>query len=218
MGGTSFVEDHLKIFAALLHTDNVDVRAAAGEAVTVVYDACDLSSLPESHSANDDGGGEGGAADVDGDERAFTALTLERIVERMADLAKNKGDDTRRSKKDRVVLRTTFRELSNILEGGPAPVQKVKLRHGDMLVVDTLTGNVQLNAFREFLGEGFQTHLLQNPFLHDVFEFSPSAEPADRLSAVEKRYNNSVQGKERAQMRKQERRMSAAFKDMTLLH
>ena len=126
----------------------------------------------------------------------------------MQDLAKNRGDETRRSKKDRVVLRSTFRELHSIMEGGDAPEQKVKLRHGDVLMVDTLLGNVQLNAFRAFLGEGFQVHLLANTLLHQIFNFRPTQEQPERLSALEKRMYRSpasFQSKERAQTRKQER-------------
>ena len=37
--------------------------------------------------------------------------------------------------------------------------EKVKLREGRTLVIDTLEGQVQLNAFRNFLGTGLQTQL-----------------------------------------------------------
>lgn len=41
---------------------------------------------------------------------------LDDVVGRMKDLAMNKGDKTRRSKKDRASLRSTFRELCNVVE------------------------------------------------------------------------------------------------------
>ena len=72
-------------------------------------------------------------------------------------------------------------------QDGEAPVQKIKLRHGDVLVVDTLEGNVRLSALRRFLAEGFQAHLYSNPLLHEVFRFKPRYEAADRLTALEKR-------------------------------
>lgn len=37
--------------------------------------------------------------------------------------------------------------------------QKIKLRHGDVLVVESLPATVRLNALRRFLAEGFQAHL-----------------------------------------------------------
>lgn len=45
---------------------------------------------------------------------------LEDIVSRMKDLAKNRGDASRRSRRERASQRGTFRELCNIVEvGGP---------------------------------------------------------------------------------------------------
>lgn len=39
------------------------------------------------------------------------------------------------------------------------PTQKIKLRHGDVLLVNSLTAVLRLNAFRRFLAEGFQAHM-----------------------------------------------------------
>ena len=39
------------------------------------------------------------------------------------------------------------------------PESRIKLRHGDVLVVDSLAGMVQLAALRRTLAEGFQAHL-----------------------------------------------------------
>ena len=44
----------------------------------------------------------------------------------------------------------------------------MKLRHGDVLVVDTRAGRVQLDALRRLLARGFQPHLLHNPLLHQA--------------------------------------------------
>ena len=93
---------------------------------------------------------------------------LEDIVSRMRDLAKNRGDSQRKSKADRRELRSTFRGLVDIVEDGSVAAQKVKLRHGDVLVVDTLPGVIRLNFFRRLLAEGFQAHLQHNPLLHQV--------------------------------------------------
>lgn len=233
LGGTTFVEDHLRLLAGLLEGDDVDVRAAAGEAVALLFDACDLASLPQSAPA------------ADADDEEGMPQRLEDIVARMQDLARNRGDDTRRSKKDRASLRGTFRELCSIVEvrrptggsdrqwlagglwralsgaarflaqGGEIPEQKVKLRHGDVLVVDTLAGNIQLNAFRSFLGDGFQPHLQHNSLLHDVFNYRPREEQQERLTAKEKRMFRSpasAESKGRSQQRKQERQMMSAYK------
>lgn len=96
------------------------------------------------------------------------------------------------------------------------PEQKVKLRHGDVLIVDSFYGNVQLNALRSFLGEGFQVHLQENPLMHQVFNFLPRQEQGARLTSTEKRLYRSpasAESKERSQARKQDRRMMAAYKE-----
>lgn len=53
-------------------------------------------------------------------------------------------------------------------QDGNAGESRVKLRHGDVLVVDTRAGRVQLDALRRLLGQGFQAHLQHNPLLHQA--------------------------------------------------
>jgi hypothetical protein len=53
-------------------------------------------------------------------------------------------------------------------QGGGTAESRVKLRHGDVLVVDSWAGRCQLGALRRFLGEGFQAHLQHNPLLHQA--------------------------------------------------
>jgi len=72
-------------------------------------------------------------------------------------------------------------------QDGTVAQTKIKLRHGDTLVINTLVGTVQLNALRRFLAEGFQIHLQQNPLLHQIFDFEPREERAERLTPLEKK-------------------------------
>ena len=72
-------------------------------------------------------------------------------------------------------------------QDGTVAQTKIKLRHGDTLVVKTLVSTVQLNALRRFLAEGFQIHLQQNPLLHQIFDFEPREERAERLTPLEKK-------------------------------
>ena len=46
-------------------------------------------------------------------------LGMADIVDRMKDLAKNTGDASRRSRKDRAALRSTFKDLINVVEVRP---------------------------------------------------------------------------------------------------
>lgn len=76
---------------------------------------------------------------------------------RMRDLATgHKADRQRRSRRDRAALRTSFRAVLAVVESGRAGVTKIKLQHGDVLVVDSVRGGVMLAAFRRALAGGFQ--------------------------------------------------------------
>lgn len=63
---------------------------------------------------------------------------------------------------------------SHFAQGGGAAESRIKLRCGDVLVVNTPRGATQLAALRRFLAEGFQTHLQFNTLLHQVCNFSKS--------------------------------------------
>ena len=94
-----------------------------------------------------------------------TVSNMDSVIQRMQALATNQGDTNRRSKRDRALMRGLFRRLCGAIEGqeggsGAASLKrKLKLRHGDVLIVEDLTGVLQLDLLRQFLAEGFQAHL-----------------------------------------------------------
>jgi hypothetical protein len=115
------VEALLPALAALLHEGDVEVRAAAGEAIAVVYHTCGLDELEsilegegdeeeEDGEEGEDGGGEGSSSGGGG------VSGLSEVVGRMRDLATNRGDRQRRSKRDRASLRGAFRDITRVIE------------------------------------------------------------------------------------------------------
>ena len=210
---SGFVESHLSLLAGLLHSDDVEVRGAAGEAVALLYSTCGLAALPESPALDYDsepppprkspgtngkpprpprpscgsngangaalgspaaeqatgsadealtGRGDtpaepaqqhnGGAAEAAAEARREAGVQtpadsgededgeggaagggvplerLEQITDRMRDLAKNRGDSTRRSRRDRASLKGTFRELCNVVEvSSPGVLLRLRL-------------------------------------------------------------------------------------------
>lgn len=187
----AFIEKQLKMLSALLYNVDVNVRTAAGEAIAAIWNECDVQSLPASQDIE---------AEDEHNEKALIAQNIEDIVSRMQELAVNRGDETRRSKKDRVSLKSAFRDLVDIMDGGRPPEQRLKLNYGDVLTVSSLEGIIQLNFFRTFLAEGLQVHLQKNELLHQIFEFSPRQEPPETLSKREKRVRTSL-GKARSYAR-----------------
>lgn len=191
-----FVETHLGLLAQLLNGGDVDVRGAAGEAIALLWEMGDLSSLPESPrpppssrqpnsltalavgtpptspaakepaaapfgspgAATNGAAAAGigsvqppavgaqqaaavpsgrpplprpplppiatssaaasGAAEEGDDDDDDEVDSLEAIVERMRDLAKNRGDVSRLNKGDRASSRGTFRDLLAIIQVG----------------------------------------------------------------------------------------------------
>lgn len=59
---------------------------------------------------------------------------------------------------------------------------RIKLRCGDILVVDTARGAMQLAALRRFLAEGFQAHLQHNTLLHQVLVLLHTLQPSNIVS------------------------------------
>ena len=72
------------------------------------------------------------------------------------DLATNRGDRQRRSRRERASLRSTFRGLGSVLDTGEVSETKIKMQHGDVMVISTLQGLVMVNWVRRFLAGGFQ--------------------------------------------------------------
>jgi len=196
-----YFESRLAMLSSLLHEGSVELREAAGEAIAALYDA---------HQGPVDEDGDA----VDAPEGApDLAEELEAVRQRMAELARNMGDAQRRSKKDRSAQKSAFKEVLSILDGEAAAEVKLKLRHGDVLYIDTVAGITQLNAIRHFLAGGFQGHLQHNPLLHDVFEFQPQAEAGERMSKTERRLfksPNSAAARGRQKNRGSERAAAAA--------
>uniref|UniRef100_A0A061RUE4 Interferon-related developmental regulator 1 n=1 Tax=Tetraselmis sp. GSL018 TaxID=582737 RepID=A0A061RUE4_9CHLO len=194
-------EARLAVLAPLLHSDSIELREAAGEAVSVLFDA---RQAPAGEDAPSD--------EAESPAAAAFEEQLEDVRQRMEELAKNMGDAQRRSKRERLSQKTAFRDALGVLDGRGISEIKHKLRHGDFLYVNTVPGQVQLNAFRQVLAGGFQDHLQNNPLLHDVFEFEPRTERPERMTKKEQRMlrsPNSYAARERQRQRGAQRSSAA---------
>ncbi|KAK9843944.1 hypothetical protein WJX84_006704 [Apatococcus fuscideae] len=116
---SDFIEASLGKLAKCLHSGSVDVRAAGGEAAALLYHCSGLAALDSDPAAD----GENGMSS----QSAAQQLGMADIVDRMKDLAKNTGDASRRSRKDRAALRSTFKDLINVVEDGSQTESKTAL-------------------------------------------------------------------------------------------
>lgn len=203
-----WVEEHLDMLARCLASDSVDVRTAAGQAVALLYHSAGLVDVDEDEDED-----EGDACSTSG---SSLAPGMDDIVTRMQALATNRGDAMRRSRRDRAHLTGTFRRLCRSVVDGDVPTVKIKLRYGDVLVVDTLAGHVQLAALKQHLADGFQVHLLRNSLLHEIFEFEPTAEAPERMTALEKRmYRSPASESSKARTQRRSRARAAGARGMS---
>eukprot|EP00775_Hariotina_reticulata_P006732 gene6732-6952_t len=209
--GSRQLETQLAALAGLLHDADVEVRQAAGEVLALLYNTCSLREELEDDDDDDDDGRR------DHDEMSLVSNSsvsgLEMVMERVRDLATNRGDRQRRNKRERVALKGCFRELRSVMEDGHVPEQRIKLRHGDTLIINTMEGNTMINYFKRFLAVGFQVHLQCNPLLHAIFGFTPLDARPERMSAQEKRLfksPSSAASKARSQTRRSQRSYKGA--------
>lgn len=199
----------VKTLASLLGDADLAVRTAAGEAIAVLHEA-HAEAFADAFSDSD----AGGPSDDDGlpavPEEA--GVVDEEVVEQMRALSVQ--STKRRSKKERLSQRTSFREILASIESGTVPTVSMKLMHGDSLHISTWSQTVQFNALRRFLAEGFQRHMQDNELLHQIFGFEPRASKAEgfRNVAEKRMYQspNSVFSKARTQMRNYSRSQADA--------
>lgn len=64
---------------------------------------------------------------------------------------------------------------------------KIALSNGQSITLDDFCKIVTLNAVRDFLREGFQHHLLSNPIMQSLLEFTPVEYEVSRGDSVEKK-------------------------------
>lgn len=243
------LEAQLSSLAGLLHDGDVDVRAAAGEGLALLYNTCGLGDSADDDESDEEEEEEADSEDEQpqpqapqqgqqqpdlapagalpplppapprrqGDAMSLVSSSsvsgLDMVMDRVRELASNRGDKQRRSKRERVALKGAFRGLRSVLEDGHVPEQRIKLRHGDTLVISTMEGGVMMNYLKRFLAGGFQVHLQTNGLLHSVFGFTPLEGRAERLSAQEKRaYRSpcSAASKARSQARRSQRSFKGA--------
>eukprot|EP01025_Chloroclados_australasicus_P019953 TRINITY_DN2096_c0_g2_i3.p1 TRINITY_DN2096_c0_g2~~TRINITY_DN2096_c0_g2_i3.p1 ORF type:complete len:427 (+),score=71.22 TRINITY_DN2096_c0_g2_i3:173-1453(+) len=188
----------------MLQLKNVDIRGAAGEALAVINHRFGQVDLDEFLDGNDE---DWDSQTMDSASMSSTvADAMEGVKDRMRDLVKNRGEQQRRSKKDRASQRSQFRELLELVESGAVKREELKLRHGDRLVVEGLEEKIQLNAFRRYLGSALQEHVQNNELLHNIFDFKPIQQK------TEKRVFTSAYGKAKTVKRKSDRKRASEMK------
>ncbi|GMH43105.1 hypothetical protein BSKO_11027 [Bryopsis sp. KO-2023] len=170
------------ILRSFLDEKDLGIRKVAGEA---------LAMLHTMGMADDDILEDSDSMSIASSSTCISrSSAMEEVVDKMKGLSQGKGD-RRKSKKDRATQRAAFRGFCNFVEDGVLQETKIKLRHGDVLVIDDLAQLIQLNFIRTMLAEGFQTHIQANELLHQIFNYSPRSSAPEKLNKREKRMHKS---------------------------
>eukprot|EP00216_Chloropicon_sp_CCMP2111_P006785 CAMPEP_0198239786 /NCGR_PEP_ID=MMETSP1446-20131203/5088_1 /TAXON_ID=1461542 ORGANISM="Unidentified sp, Strain CCMP2111" /NCGR_SAMPLE_ID=MMETSP1446 /ASSEMBLY_ACC=CAM_ASM_001112 /LENGTH=452 /DNA_ID=CAMNT_0043922423 /DNA_START=112 /DNA_END=1470 /DNA_ORIENTATION=+ len=218
---------YLQSFSKALDDESVEVRGAAGNALVVLNENFGDIFI-EDESEDDDrvrfpqNGNEtysNGSAAVqelsNGAEekhlngsRDAQKICKDALVDKMNQLATTSwGDEStgkRFNKKERSAQKSTFRHLLGALGGGAGfKEEKIKLKHGDALILESQSHRMVAAAFRTVFASGFQVHIQHNHLLHEIFGYEPRQEKV-RLNATQKRMllsPNSPFKKSQAQQR-----------------
>jgi len=155
----------------LLHHDDVDVRVAAGECIALLFEiARDIEE--DSFDATNFG-------------RNTALIDVDDLLDTLYGLAKDKTKS--RAKKDKIKQKAPFQEIRNYVESGEEPREILSFKH-QKFEFNTWSQIKQLNALRECLGEGLQTHFENNELLLEIFDVALDKNIKKvHLSAIEKR-------------------------------
>ncbi|KAL7576403.1 hypothetical protein ACA910_018208 [Epithemia clementina (nom. ined.)] len=167
-----------------LDIKSVEIRAAAGECLSLIHEAR-LSlgiNTDEGENATEKRYSQGSW------EGTTWEVTIDEVKQRIAELAVESGRSL--NKKARKQQRATFRDFANTIVEDEAPEEVVSFRNGAHLTLGTWREIIQLNFVRHCLQGGFQMQLSTNATLQAIFGADKRMFHADNnggLSQVEKR-------------------------------
>ncbi|KAL1540328.1 interferon-related developmental regulator 1-like [Salvia divinorum] len=198
-------QDSLSFLSTLLDKNDRSVRIAAGEALALIFEMGSLEKFCGESKVS-------GHTCIEGDGSRKTMYInglKTKANNQMKDLSAEAGGRGS-TKKDLINQRNKFHDIVDFLENGHAPETSTKIGR-ELLHTSSWSQMIQLNFLKHFLAGGFVKHMHENPFLHDVFDFTPEIKLDHHMSAVEKRMYkspNSVLNKARAQLLNKQRTIS----------
>lgn len=176
----------LPLLASCLESTDVGLRSSAGECVAYIHE-CRLNlGLGEDEAEN-------------ATERRFRRgswdgseweVLMDEVKQRVAELSVESGHHM--SKKTKKEQRAAFRDIMSTIVDDESPEEEVNFR-GGKLSLTSWKEIIQLNYVKHCLQGGFQTQIMTNPTLHDIFGAILSSAGSQGLSQIEKRMYLSKQ-------------------------
>jgi hypothetical protein len=170
-------DDLINFSLSVLTTEDFGIRKAAGILLALCYE-CLYHDLQGEKEVVDFEEGEDGAVRIVIDEKTLSIL-------------KDLTTDRRRyrAKKERRDQRRVFRDILSTVETGEGPDATFHVK-GCAVRVETWSTCICLDVFSEYLGDGWNTHVIMNPFIQEVFGIES---PQFRKKSTKK--GNRVSGK-----------------------
>ncbi|EGZ18975.1 hypothetical protein PHYSODRAFT_351401 [Phytophthora sojae] len=164
----SIVHGHVAALAAFVRSGtNATVRASACEVLALLVQFKYKSAAADWTYSHEPTGSPIGGLDS-------------RIEAYMRESGKSIG------KKNRKAQRSMLKEVLETLQTGEGPIKELQA-DGETLTVSTWSRFFQAHVFRRALQSGFQTHLVENEVLRDVFEVTENANAKIGLVSTVKR-------------------------------
>jgi Interferon-related developmental regulator (IFRD) len=172
----------LELLKDCLEVSSVDVRSAAGQALSLIHESRLHLGVGEDETEN-------------ATERRYAQGTwegsdqeviMDEVKQRIAELAVESGKHL--SKKTKKEQRATFREYQATLVDDESPDEDLNVRNCD-LTLTSWRAIIQMNNVRQALQGGFQIQLMTNATLQSIFgvDGSLTSGPNTNMSSIEKR-------------------------------
>jgi len=148
----NIIPDYLPIFFDFLSNDNVDIRVDAGEGIALIFE---IGSNVE-----------GETFELYNFANTMGNIRADDLLDKLHELSADKSKA--RAKKEKAKQKVPFKEIIAYVEEGTVPKEVLSFKH-QKFEFDSWSQLLQLNAIRELLGEGLQTHFENNHLLHENF-------------------------------------------------
>lgn len=165
-----------------LEATSLDLRAAAGECLSLIHEARLRLGCDREESEN--------ATHRRFRRGSWQGSPWEDLMDQVKEYISELSVESCRSlnKKQRKEQKATFRDFVNTIVDDESPEEVLSFRNGTQITLETWREIVQLNFVRHCLQSGLQIQLLTNPRLQIMFGLDGNAIHANgALSQVEKR-------------------------------
>jgi len=143
---------NLSTFVTYLQNEDVDVRVCAGECIALLFEVARFEE-EEDFDLYDIG--------------QYASVDIDELLDTLYDLSQDKTKQ--RAKKDKLVQRAPFKDITNTVESGDAPTETLSFKFQNF-TFDSWTRIIQLNAIRELFGTGLHVHFESNELLQEIFD------------------------------------------------